>query len=64
MNLALIINTLLSTKLCDGPSDFIFSIHYHQAIDLIESKIYKPLLLSQRRNHLKMCAVYFLKIKV
>ena len=40
---------LLSTKLCDSPPDFIFSIYYHhgtiipcyhQAINLIESKIY------------------------
>ena len=34
---------LLSTKLCDCPPDFIFSACYHQLIDLIESKIYKPL---------------------
>ena len=33
----------LSTKLCDSPPYFIFSICYHQAIDLIECKIYKPL---------------------
>ena len=38
-----ITHQLLSTKLCDSPTDFIFSIYYHQAIDLIESKIYKPL---------------------
>ena len=30
---------LLSTRLGDSPPDFIFSIYYHQAIDLIESKI-------------------------
>ena len=29
---------LLSTYLCDSPPDFIFSIYYHQATDLIESK--------------------------
>ena len=34
-----ITHQLLSTKLCDSPPDFIFSIYYHQAIDLIESKI-------------------------
>ena len=34
---------LLSTKLCDSPHGFIFSSYYHQAIDLIESKTYKPL---------------------
>ena len=33
----------LSTKLRDNPSDFIFYIYYYEAIDLIESKIYKPL---------------------
>ena len=30
---------LMSAKLCDSTPDFIFSIYYHQAIDLIESKI-------------------------
>ena len=34
-----ITHDLLSTKLCDSPPDFICSIYYHQAIDLIESKI-------------------------
>ena len=38
-----ITNELLSTKLSDSPPDFIFSIYYHQSIDLIESKICKPL---------------------
>ena len=38
-----IILEVLSTKLCDHPLDFIFSIYYHQAIDVIESKIYNPL---------------------
>ena len=38
-----IIHQLLSTKLCDSPPDSIFFTYYHQAIDLIESKIYKPL---------------------
>ena len=38
-----ITHELLSTKLCDSPPDFIFSIYYHQAIDLIESKISKLL---------------------
>ena len=38
-----IIHQLLSTKLCDSPPDSIFFIYYHQAIDLIDSKIYKPL---------------------
>ena len=34
-----ITHELLSTKLCDSLPDFIFSIYYHQAIDLIESNI-------------------------
>ena len=38
-----ITHELLSTKLCDSTPDFIFSIYYDQAIDLIEPKIYKPL---------------------
>ena len=38
-----ITHELLSTKLCDSPPDFVFSIYCHQAIDPIESKIYKPL---------------------
>ena len=38
-----ITHELLSTKLCDSPSDFIFFIYYHEAIDLIESKMCKPL---------------------
>ena len=29
-----ITHQLLSTKLCDSPSDFIFSIYYHQSTDL------------------------------
>ena len=36
-----ITHKLLSTKLCDSPPNLIFSLHYHQVIDLIESKIYK-----------------------
>ena len=36
-------NKLISTKLYVSLPDFIFFIYYHQAIDLIESKIYKPL---------------------
>ena len=59
-----IAHELLSKNLCGTYPDFIFSTYYHQAIDLIESKIYKPLLLSQRSNHLKICSVYFWKIKV
>ena len=38
-----ITHQLLSRKLCESPPDFIFSIYYHQALDLTKSKIYKPL---------------------
>ena len=34
---------LLSSKLCEIPADFLFSIYYHQAIDLIEYKTCKSL---------------------
>ena len=34
---------LSGTKLCNSSPDFIISIYSHQAIDLVESKIYKPL---------------------
>ena len=40
-----ITHDLLNTTLCSSPPDF-FSIYYHQAINIIESKICKPLLLS------------------
>ena len=40
----------LNTKLCDSPPDFVFSIYYHQAIDLIESRIYKPLASKSRKK--------------
>ena len=40
-----ITHDLLNTKSCSSPPDF-FSIYYHQAINIIESKICKPLLLS------------------
>ena len=41
---------LLSTKLCDSSPSFIFSIYYHQVIDLIESKIYKPLVPNSKKK--------------
>ena len=51
---------LLSTKLCDSPPDFIFSIYYHQDIDLIESKIYKPLTPKSKKKLLKnVCSIFF-----
>ena len=50
----------MNTKLCDSPSDFIFSIYYHQAIDLIESKIYKPLTSKSKKKPPKnVCSIFF-----
>ena len=55
-----ITHQLLSTKLCDSPSDFIFSIYYHQAIDVIESKIYKPLTPKSKKKRPKnVCSIFF-----
>ena len=54
-----ITHQLLSTKLCDSP-DFIFFIYHHQAIDLIESKIYKPLTpRSKKKPPKKVCRIFF-----
>ena len=51
---------LLSTKLCDTPPDFIFSIYCHQAIDLIESKIYKALTPKSKKKPPKnVCSIFF-----
>ena len=49
---------LLSTKLCDSPPDFIFSIYSHQAIDLIESKIYKKETTKKKRPK-NVCSMFF-----
>ena len=55
-----IIHQLSSTRLCDGPPDFIFSIYYHQAIDLIESKIYKLLTPKSKKKPPKnVCSIFF-----
>ena len=55
-----ITHQLLSTKLCDSPSDFIFSIYYHQAIDLIGSKINKPLTPKSKKKPLQnVCSIFF-----
>ena len=55
-----ITHQLLSTKLCNSPPDFIFSIYYHQAINLIESKIYKPLTPKSEKKPLKnVCIIFF-----
>ena len=59
-----ITHELFSTNLCDSPLDFIFSRYYHQTIDLIESKIYKPLTSKSKKKSLQnMCSV-FLENKV
>ena len=51
---------LLSTKLCNSPPDFIFSIYYHQAIDLIESNMYKPLApKSKKKAPQNVCSMFF-----
>ena len=50
----------LSTKLCYSPPDFIFSMYYHQAINLIESKIYKPLApKSKKKPPQNVRSIYF-----
>ena len=55
-----ITHELCSTKLCDSPPDFIFSIYYHQATDLIEPKIYKPLTpKSNRKPPQNVCSIFF-----
>ena len=56
-----ITHQLLSIKLCDSPRDFIFHfIYYHQAIDLIESKIYKPLTPNSNKKQPKnVCSIFF-----
>ena len=55
-----ITHQLLSKKLCDSPSDFIFSTYYHQAIDLIESKICKPLTPKSKKKPPKnVCSIFF-----
>ena len=51
---------LLSTKLFDSRPGFIFSIYYHQAIGLIESKIYKPLTRkSKKKSPKNVCSIFF-----
>ena len=54
-----ITHELLSTKLCDIHPDFIFSIYYHQAKDLTESRIYKLLVLKSKKTTSK-CVQYIL----
>ena len=51
---------LLSTKLCDSPRDFIFSMYYYQAIDLTGSKTYISLNpMSKRKPSQIVYSIYF-----
>ena len=55
-----ITHELLSTKLCASRSDFIFFIYYHQDVDLIESKIYKPFARkSKKKPPQNACSIFF-----
>ena len=55
-----ITHELLRTKLCDSLPDFIFSLYYHQAIDLIESKTYKPLPPKPKKKPSQnVCSIFF-----
>ena len=55
-----ITHQLLTTKLHHNPSDFIFHIYYHQPIDLIESKTYKPLPPKSKKKPPKnMSSIFF-----
>ena len=55
-----ITHELLNIKLRDSTPDFIFSIYYHQAIDLIESKIYKLLYPKSKKKPLQnVCSLFF-----
>ena len=55
-----ITHQLLSTKLCESPCDFIFSIYYHQAIVLIKSEIYKSLTPKSKKKPSKnVCSIFF-----
>lgn len=50
----------MNVKLCDIPSNFLFSKYSHQVIDTIESKIYKPLCPKPNMKPSEnVCAVYF-----
>ena len=55
-----ITHELLSTKLCENPPDFIFSIYYHQAVDLIELKICKTLAPNAKKKPPQnVCTMFF-----
>ena len=43
-----------------SPPDFIFSIYYHQALDLIGSEINKPLTPKSKKKPLQnVCSIFF-----
>lgn len=54
---------LLSIKLYDRSPDFIFSIYYHQAIDLINLNCTNPclLILRYKKSYQSISAVYILE---
>ena len=50
------------TKLHDSPPNLVFSIHYHQARDLTESKIYQPWTpMSKKKPPQYVCCIFFEK---
>ena len=50
----------MTTKLYDKPPGAIFSIYHHQAIDLTESKIYKPLpTKSKKKQPQNVSSIFF-----
>ena len=52
--------TWRSRYIFDSPSNLIFSIYYHQAIDLTESKIYRPLTpKSKKKSPKNVCSILF-----
>ena len=47
------------TKLHDSPPNLVFSIHYHQARDLTESKIYQPWTpMSKKKPPQYVCCIF------
>ena len=53
------------TKLHDSPPNLVFSIHYHQARDLTESKIYQPWTpMSKKKPPQYVCCIFFEKKKM
>ena len=47
-------------KLHDSFPHLVFSVHYHQATDFIESKIYQPLTpMSKKKPPQNVCCIFF-----